>query len=174
MRKKLKTPNHKHAPFAVKTFLSHSPPFIDFQISNDKPRSSPLDRINKLTVGIIYEVHSAELLRAHSGERWCRNRPPSTPLPHPAASLCALSAHTLYKAGEVLTFPIKQNKGTDEILKTPISYICSADRDCASYVSVKQEPHRREGITPPLPQPYGQYHNTTSPVKLSICFEDFN
>ena len=112
MRKKLKTPNHKHAPFAVKTFLSHSPPFIDFQTPNDKLKSSPLDRIDKLTVGIRYKVHSAELLRAHSGERWCRNRPPSTPLPHPAASLCALSAHTLYKAGEVLTYPIEQNKGT--------------------------------------------------------------
>ena len=28
----------------------------------------------------------------------------SPPL-HPVASLCALSAHTLYKAGEVLTYP---------------------------------------------------------------------
>jgi hypothetical protein len=29
-----------------------------------------------------------------------------SPLLHPVASLCALSAHTLYKAGEVLTCPI--------------------------------------------------------------------
>ena len=28
-----------------------------------------------------------------------------SPLLHPVASLCALSAHTLYKAGEVLTYP---------------------------------------------------------------------
>ena len=97
-----------------------------------------------MTVGIIYKVHSAELLRAHSGERWCRNRPPSTPLPHPAASLCALSAHTLYKAGEVLTFPISRTKercvrceftSNGQNFENFEPYICSVDRDCASDVT---------------------------------------
>lgn len=48
----------------------------------------------------------------------CPYRPPRTlPLPHPAAPLCALSAHTLHKTGEVLTFP-NQTKQRLEIATT--------------------------------------------------------
>ena len=96
-------------------------------------------------------MHSAELLRAHSGERLIvLTDRRALPLLHPAASLCALSAHTLHKAGEVLTFSdqIKQTlEGAIEMFfsslatkKTAADFhrrtFVLSDRNCASTAKV--------------------------------------
>ena len=146
----------------------------------------------ELTVGIIYKVHSAELLRAHSGERCVVNRPPRTPHATLCSSDCALSAHTLYKAGEVLTALTHQNKHSEQLLiEQSVSFVrCeltsngpTTEKSIRTFVLVGQEcassPKsptgllRREGIIPPLPQPYGQYHNTIATSNCQVGFNKF-
>ena len=115
------------------------------------------------------------------------------PLLPSAAPLCALSAHTLHKAGEVLTEPgqAKQTLERKETDAKPISQnalrltgatprsgpfyqtFVLPDRDCASEVSTEKLHFYLEGIIPPLPQPYGRYHNTICRSNCQYFLSEF-
>ena len=94
---------------------------------------------------------------------------------YPVAKPCALSAHTLQRAGEVLTCDTRNKRTKKQSIETPRcerseqrakfqfrkrTFVCLNTFFLATE-NPKNTDFLFEGIIPPLPQPYGRYHNTT-------------